>query len=572
MALANKDKSTVKAKELLKDLGKPTLRGVKKCPNCGFYNGIRGLSCKNKACNMVLRGAGRKKGHSADAVKIITGSTVQVYSVRLRDRGPDYRGFVELPLHPLMDLQGQVLQGARCYVDLCQKPTDATAAPTATEILNCNHIRLALESETEAVPLTLKNSVLNGLPVSNEIKQAIWLLATETTGPLVQRVSKNVMVVKCKVQPKNPLGFLHFSFTESQRKNGTTEHKFQCTCRHFRNYRAPPGEELQRRCVHFYACICAFASDDALAKEFEFFINLDAVVSTTTMAVLSEPVQLDQVITEENNPNLLVKIHRKDDMLAQASSALLTLQESAASPAKKQATKRNQLTPSTTPNKAAPAQEGEFTSVTFIKWLSSVTERINQTMHYQFDGRPEPLVFHVPQVFFDLLQQRIASGGRKKRLPNATTAFIRKDALPLGTFSKYMWHLTNVLQVKQIFDTEEVPLQVTRSFVESSNGSFTLNPAPPRLDQDPSMYRKINGQVPIKPFELKTYLKVGHTTPDMTEPTPFIIEWIPDILPITHIGELRIKFEYGHQRNGHAEKRPPGTQTSTGQQTTITIL
>ena len=267
--MADKEKSATKVKELLKDLGKPTLRGVKKCPNCGFYNGIRGLSCKNKACNMVLRGAGRKKGHSADAVKIITGSTVQVFSVRLRDRGPDYRGFVDLPLHPLMDLQGQ---GARCYVDLCQKPTDTTGTAE-----NCNHIRLALESETEATPLTLKNSVLNALPVSSEIKQAIWLLATETTGPLVQRVSKNVMVVKCKIQPKNLLGFLHFSFSESQRKNGITEHKFQCTCRHFRNFRAAPGEELKRRCVHFYACICAFASDDVLAKEFAFFISLDSV-------------------------------------------------------------------------------------------------------------------------------------------------------------------------------------------------------------------------------------------------------------------------------------------------------
>ena len=34
----------------------------------------------------------------------------------------------------------------------------------------------------------------------------------------------------------------------------------------------------------------------------------------------------------------------------------------------------------------------------FTDWLASVTERINQTMHYQFDGHPEPLVFHAPQV------------------------------------------------------------------------------------------------------------------------------------------------------------------------------
>lgn len=43
---------------------------------------------------------------------------------------------------------------------------------------------------------------------------------------------------------------------------------------------------------------------------------------------------------------------------------------------------------------------------------------------------------------------------------------------------------------------------------------------------------------------------VGNTSADQKEPTPFVIEWIPDILPKSRIGELRIKFEYGHQRNG----------------------
>ena len=38
--------------------------------------------------------------------------------------------------------------------------------------------------------------------------------------------------------------------------------------------------------------------------------------------------------------------------------------------------------------------------LSFHEWLGSVTERINQTMHYQFDGHPEPLVFHAPQVRF----------------------------------------------------------------------------------------------------------------------------------------------------------------------------
>ncbi len=34
-------------------------------------------------------------------------------------------------------------------------------------------------------------------------------------------------------------------------------------------------EDPPKRCVHFYACVCAFASDDKLAEEFAYYINLD---------------------------------------------------------------------------------------------------------------------------------------------------------------------------------------------------------------------------------------------------------------------------------------------------------
>ena len=44
----------------------------------------------------------------------------------------------------------------------------------------------------------------------------------------------------------------------------------------------------------------------------------------------------------------------------------------------------------------------------------------------------------------------------------------------------------------------------------------------------------------IRAHELKTYLKVGQTTSDQKDPTPFIIEWIPEILPFMKIGELRL--------------------------------
>ena len=225
-----------KLKALFEDLGKPTMRGVRKCPKCGTYNGTRGISCKNKACDVIFKEKDKRRGHSADAVKIITGSTVQVFSVRLRDRGPDYRGFVQLPL--VQDLDGNpaesvdpavLAQAARCYVETCSRNCELGVQQEP-----CTHIRAAVSCEQEAQPLTLKNSVLNSLQVSNDTKQAIWLLATETTGPLVQRVTKNIMVVKCKPNSKQPLGFLHFAFFETSRNRSSPEHKFQCSCRTFR--------------------------------------------------------------------------------------------------------------------------------------------------------------------------------------------------------------------------------------------------------------------------------------------------------------------------------------------------
>lgn len=579
--------SQEKMKSLFEDLGKPTLRGVRKCPKCGTYNGTRGISCKNKQCDVVFKEKEKKKTSSCEAVKIVTGSTVQVFSVRLRDRGPDYRGFVQLPL--VQDLDGNpapmvevsiLASAARCYVDSCHRASQIGASDT------CPHIKAAIECNTEAQPLTLKNSVLNSLQVSNEIKQAIWLLATETTGPLVQRVSKNIMVVKCKPNPKQPLGFLHFAFFEST-KGKIQTHRFQCTCRAYKGGSKTQGnDDTFKRCVHFYACVCAFASDEKLQEEFAFYLDLNVTSPTTTNSDILTSMRLveeipttvqeqqqDQLITvcevdlsDQSQETLEVVVSeelietpakkKRKEEIVQASSALLTLQEANIKPGRilttpgKQTPHKNVQT-AVSKKPVNPNQVIEETEViqTFHSWLASVTERINQTMHYQFPGNPDPLVFHAPQFFFDCLQQRISSGYKKKRLPNFTTAFVRKDALPLGTFTKYTWHITNILHVKQIFDTPEMPLEITRNFVENRDSTFDLYEVPRIEDVGDK------SQMPIRPFELKTFLKVGNTHADQREPTPFIIEWIPDILPKSHIGELRIKFEYGHQRNGHIEQR-----------------
>ncbi|XP_036904059.1 uncharacterized protein C2orf42 homolog isoform X4 [Sturnira hondurensis] len=480
-----------KVPAFLSDLGKATLRGIRKCPRCGTYNGTRGLSCKNKTCGTIFR-YGARKQPSVEAVKIITGSDLQVYSVRQRDRGPDYRCFVELGVSEttIQTVDGTIitqLSSGRCYVPSCLK-----AATQGVVENQCQHIKLAVNCQAEATPLTLKSSVLNAMQASSETKQTIWQLATEPTGPLVQRITKNILVVKCKASQKHSLGYLHTSFVQKISAKSLPERRFFCSCQTLKSHKSNASkDEAAQRCIHFFACICAFASDETLAQEFSDFLNFDSS-------------GLKEIIVPQ---------------LGCHSESTISACES-------------------TPSKAKKRKKDEVS------------------------GKPEPLVFHIPQSFFDALQQRISIGSTKKRLPNSTTAFVRKDALPLGTFSKYTWHITNILQVKQILDTPEMPLEITRSFIQNRDGTYELFKCPKvEVESIAETYGRIEKQPVLRPLELKTFLKVGNTSPDQKEPTPFIIEWIPDILPQSKIGELRIKFEYGHHRNGHVaeyqDQRPP---------------
>lgn len=265
-----------KVPAFLSDLGKATLRGIRKCPRCGTYNGTRGLSCKNKTCGTIFR-YGARKQPSIEAVKIITGSDLQVYSVRQRDRGPDYRCFVELGVSEttIQTVDGTIitqLNSGRCYVPSCLK-----AATQGVVENQCQHIKLAVNCQAEATPLTLKSSVLNAMQASPETKQTIWQLATEPTGPLVQRITKNILVVKCKASQKHSLGYLHTSFVQKISAKSLPERRFFCSCQTLKSHKSNASkDEAAQRCIHFFACICAFASDETLAQEFSDFLNFDS--------------------------------------------------------------------------------------------------------------------------------------------------------------------------------------------------------------------------------------------------------------------------------------------------------
>lgn len=138
---------------------------------------------------------------------------------------------------------------------------------------------------------------------------------------------------------------------------------------------------------------------------------------------------------------------------------------------------------------------------------------------------------------------------KRKKVIHETQSFVRKEAVPIGKFTKYTWKLSTLAQVQEVFSNPEIPLEVVRYFSLQKDGSYK----PCKLLQPPpdNALGQQGGSHPIRPREYKTVLRVGIPCPILPkDPTPFILEWIPDILPRSQIGELRLKFEFDHYCNG----------------------
>ncbi|XP_073970212.1 uncharacterized protein C2orf42 homolog isoform X2 [Rhodnius prolixus] len=579
---------------MLSDLGRSTLRGIRKCPKCGTYNGIRGLSCKNKACDMVFKEAGEKRKQSMEVAKLDTGLSTQIFSVRVRDKGPDYRGFVQLPaVQPSLgeNETAYLLQMSVCFVESCQRLFNTNILKCherqAMSVTTCQHIQSAMRCCADAQVLPIDSDVLKSLSISNQMKEAIWQLALETPGPLVQRVSKSIMAVKCKVTTKHPLGFLHVSFFPSTKLK---ENNFSCACTP-KNQSKSPNESI-RNCVHYYSCIVAFASNDKCLEEFGSFIMKERAPESFTLDLNSsaeeEQNHFVAILESEIGHDSVESVLPKDMMLPDISQdfdRLTTVVEDITHeletgldhqalesviikadeiPLKQEELSKSQKRKRGTTNKQGDsgkkflkkdlrkqlhisdeAVDESKVQMTFIEWLASVTERINQTMHFQFDGKPEPLVFHAPHAFFDCFLERLMAPSvivRRKRLPNLVTTFTRKNAPPLGTFYNYTWHISNILHAKAIFDTPLMLLNVKRGFILKADGTYD--------DIEPCDIQegvaKREGEATIRPVDFKTYLKIGKTKPDQDVPSVLSIDWTPNVLPISKIGELKITFEYGH--------------------------
>ncbi|KAG0721781.1 hypothetical protein GWK47_045756 [Chionoecetes opilio] len=432
-----------------------------------------------------------------------------IYSVRVRDKGPDYRGFVQIPLIQSVDGSGDIFigteplgdpmlllqMGARCYVEPCLRKSQQPSL--------CSHIRAASNCYKDAMSLTLKNSALNSLPIPQAIKTDIWQLATDTPGPLVQRVSKNIMVVKCKPEALYPLGFLHFSFQQVRSKE-EIEFKYYCGCRAFKIQ--PAARDVSfRKCVHLYACVVAFASDNNLSQEFSYYINMiqNDQGPPSNLRVSGSNGEESSVTLGENETSLSTVGER----------SFLILNDSGDSSCQVE---------------VEVLQEDSSSILEGIP----ISQTDNLVTQEDIEGKLE-------------IQLRTPEGIHLRTSDGGTISVHQiPDTLPVTGIKRR--RDDSVVQASSALLTLQEG-NLKKASLLNRDGSYRLFR---QRDEDPIYAKGSANQPLLKPQEYKTRLRVGTPFPGQKEPTPFIIEWIPDILPLSCIGELRIKFEFDHLHNG----------------------
>ncbi|XP_028129114.1 uncharacterized protein C2orf42 homolog isoform X2 [Diabrotica virgifera virgifera] len=473
--------------KLLSGLGKSTKRGIKKCPRCGTFNGTRSTVCKNKNCNVV----------NVDAVKLLTNTEKQLYSVKIWDMGPNYRAFVQLPLLQSSSNEDPHVYSdvALCFVDSCKNSFDNSILKCHEEgtdsnskkLLFCTHIRSALKSQSKASPMELKPSVLTSLNVTDDIKEKLCSFNSEKEGVFVQRVSKSVMAVKCQASAKHPLGYLHFTFIKG--KGRDVYEKFYCSCSEFSvsELSGEGFESVKYKCIHYYACIWALASDQKLSEEFTNILR-------------------NEFSFVGSNNNTTQNIKSRDNAVPNDSTKV---------------TEKVDSNRSTDPNNDFNVTDSKSKDKVLVTDSNKITQN-DKCRH---------------KHAVNLVNRKNGSKIVKKDFYNYFAKRIPSIYEVVQTGNSSAYYIMNILHLKEIFDTPKIKLKISKKFVHNDEKGYV------EFDENDDN----EDESFLCPFIY--FINVGQSTVDESDNTNnyFYVEWTPSVFSVTNIGQLRFQYKYGRK-------------------------
>ena len=256
-------------------------RGSQACPYCGILNGNRAFNCKSCSRNLRLQEGAKKRPRSAVDVSDLYSPTElhpkpkRFYSVRVRNRGPDYRTFVSMHTS---------LEDMECHYEACTTARDARIRSSSIACGSresatvsgppCGHLAMVQKeletTDDESICLTLNETILHQLPFPSTTKEELVTLQ-QRHSTLIKRVSPETFLVRGEVSQQHQFGLLHVRLT----KTANSSSKFYCPCSNFTRFPSQTAHSgggttprLSKRCIHLYICLWAFASDKQLAAEF----------------------------------------------------------------------------------------------------------------------------------------------------------------------------------------------------------------------------------------------------------------------------------------------------------------
>ncbi|XP_050528386.1 uncharacterized protein C2orf42 isoform X3 [Daktulosphaira vitifoliae] len=389
-------------KSLFPDLGKSTKRGVKKCLSCGTYNGTRTVVCKS--CYRILR-SNSKKVSTSKVCQLLTSCSFQIFSyTSFENADLNERGFVYFP-EVKNKINKNKIECGICLVQFCIKSSTQKiqeAESNINKINNepCKHVRSCLNCISTGIALKIDQHVLESFRVPQNVKQEVWNNYLDKKKPYLQRISENIFVVRGKITPLNSLGYLHCVI-------GKYNQCFSCTTTLVTVDQMDQIPDLNTYfCCHYIACLSAIASSHSMVQEFEKNLNAFVSVSTltTTINQLDNLPNVQVAMVEESNGPVTFF----DDPIIISGEACslenLTSKHHQTSisniVAKKQYKKgQNKLKIKRIKSPEQKKCINPNPEISFEMWLASVTERINQEMHYQFDGNPPTMVFHIHKFY-----------------------------------------------------------------------------------------------------------------------------------------------------------------------------
>ena len=258
-------------------------RGSKLCASCGSTNGNRAYACK--ACHRRFYSDPPRKERTKQWCDVSCmnsdGRCVQdkLYSVRVRNRGPDYRTLVAA------DATGSW----KCYYESCRTAEETRLRSTpGTDNIDCycEHISKVkqelgpalqldddVSTKVKSTHLELNPRLLNEMPFPATVCENLQKMNSRGAN-LIQRVSEESFLVRDpKLTQAHPLGLLHVRFSKNKTPSSAPP-TFYCPCTVFKGFSstqsigAPTTPRISKRCLHFYLCLWAFASNEKLSQEY----------------------------------------------------------------------------------------------------------------------------------------------------------------------------------------------------------------------------------------------------------------------------------------------------------------